>query len=243
MSMEGEDLNQHRPYAAPANVIGVLHRVRSRNLPDTIGDDLLRLVGVPEGALYRVRGALQFLGLTDEDGRVTETLRALAGAPEDRYRELFAAVVREAYSQDFERVDPSQDTQAQIVTAFQPYQPRSQVSRMVMLFLGLCREAGIEVLDAPRERGMQSAVARPATVRARVHVGRNGSKDETPPRPQSSLPFGLTESDVEALDEAEFAEVWTALSEAYGKVVRAKVRARKAAQEPAAQEELEGTEG
>lgn len=94
-----------------------------------------------------------------------------------------------------------------------------------MLFLGLCREAGIPVLDALRERSMRPA-SRPARTSSRsAATGRRAAKTLTPPRDRSlagasdSTPvFSVTEADFEVLDEAEFSEVWQALGIVVGKL-------------------------
>jgi hypothetical protein len=219
--------DRQRPYAAPANVFSVLQRLRSRNLPERIDDDLLRLAGVPEGAMHRVHTAYRFLGLVNEDSTPTDALRSLAAAPQEQYRQTLEGLVRAAYQEDFERIEPGQDTQAQIVDAFRIYQPRSQTNRMVTLFLALCREAGIPVMDAPRERMQQPAAARtrraPSSAASRGTQRQGAQKqraqDEQAP---GEILFGLTEEDVAVLGETEFNEVWTAL----GKVARARARAK-----------------
>ena len=223
---------QFRPYAAPANIIAVINRARTRNLPETINNDFLRIAGVPEAVWYRVTQALQFLKLVHEDGRPSDTMVALAGATDAQYRELLDNIVREAYRSEFNVIDPSQDPQNKIIDAFRPYQPRSQHSRMVMLFLGLCREAGIPVLDVPRERRMrdqQAKRARPSTKTrgAAVTVGTEARRIFEMPRQQtvSGVLFGVTEEDVGVLNDDEFEEVWSAL----GKVARARARAKKQA--------------
>lgn len=221
--------SQRRPYAATANVVGVLHRTRTRNLPDKIDDDFLRIVQVPDVVFGRVTEALRFLNLTTETNAPTEALKALAAAPDAEYKAILEGVVRDSYKDDFARVDPSQDSQAQIIDAFKPYEPRSQTARMVMLFLGLCREADIEVLDAPRQRTMKGGQRpRPAARKetgkttsngARGNTGSSGGKPTTAPADQL---FGVTEEDIAALDDTEFDEVWAAL----GKVARARSRSR-----------------
>src|SRR6266536_4395065 len=159
---------RQRPYAPPSNVIAVLKRARSRNLRDRIDGDFMRWAGIPDRSHNRVAVALRFLGLIDEGRRSTVTLRALAAAREDEYRDLLSARIRDAYREDFDRVDPAEDTHATIVDAFKPYEPRSQTDRMVMLFLGLCREAGIPVTEAPRERRMKSPTGtRPSRLASR----------------------------------------------------------------------------
>jgi len=228
--------DNRRPYAAPSNVIAVIERVRSRNLPESIDGNFLRLANVPETVHGRVFVTLQFLDLIEADGRPTDKLRAMAGAPDAQYRDLLADTVRAAYRADFVNVDPSQDSQAKIVDAFRPYEPRSQTDRMVMLFLGLCREARIPTLDAPRERKMQESrprAARNGKARSAPTQGRNGTGRE---RGQSredgerrddfhaspTLVFGVTEEDIGVLSEDEFNEVWGAL----GKLARARARAK-----------------
>lgn len=227
-----------RPYAAAANVIAVLTRTRTRNLPEAINNDFLRIVGVPEMVFGRVLFALQFLGFIDEAGSPTERLHAIAKAPDTEYRDLLAASVREAYRDDFATVDPGQDSQAVIIDAFRRYEPRSQTSRMVMLFQGLCREAGIPLKDAPRERQMRpgnngraakpsnravGGAARSANRRTPSGTGTTGAI-LTGTLPVGVL-FGVTEEDVAALNEEDFKAVWTAL----GTVARARSLARQKA--------------
>jgi hypothetical protein len=224
MAMQGNELTERqRPYASPANVIAVLHRVRSRNLPERIDDDLLRLAQVPEGARHRVHAALRFLGLVDEDGRPSEDLRALASATDEEYPTHLERFVRRAYAEDFERIDPARDSQAQIVSAFRPYQPRSQTNRMVILLLGLCREAGIEVLDAPRERQQAPRLRAPVTPRGRRSAAREPKEERGGGSAREGTLFGVSEEDIDVLSESEFEELWTAL----GKVARARARAKR----------------
>jgi hypothetical protein len=245
--LPGDD--ERRPYAPAANVVAVLDRVRRVNLPDVIDNGVLRLAGVSEGAMGRVNYALRFLGLVDPNGRPTDRLRALARAGEDEGRDLLAAVVREAYAADFARLDPAQDTQPRIVSAFQRYEPRSQIERMVMLFLGLCRAAGIPVLDPPRERGIQPGRAAPrGTNGGRAPRSRERSADRPASRlrspdpeasfdtaPRDSLIFDLHQLDL-IEDEDEFKEVWEAL----GKARRIVGRARRAANDAHKADQAEG---
>ncbi len=234
-----------RPYAPAANVLAILERVRRRNLPDVIDNDFMRIAAVSEGTMGRVAATLRFLGLVDDASRPTDRLRAMARADDDEYRELLAAVVRDAYAADFERVDPSQDPQPRIISAFQRYEPRSQTERMVMLFLGLVRAAGIPVLDAPRDRGMQTAprvVARtvpsrgrvasePARARASSTTAAPDTTRQQPTAPEgpAGLLFGVTIEDIGALPPEEFDTVWSAL----GKIAKARAASQKTLQDMA----------
>jgi hypothetical protein len=240
---------ERRPYAPAANVVAVLERVRRVNLPDVVDTDLLRIAGVSEGAMTRVVYALRFLRLTEANGRPSDRLRAIARAPEEDWRDLLAGVIREAYASDFARLDPGQDTQPRIVSAFKRYEPRSQTERMVMLFLGLCRAAGIPVLDAPRERQMQ---ARPGGSRPRSANGGSTTSAKTasraPSRANASVPaipdqfgsipsqpspllFGVTVDDIGSLEPEQFKTVWDAL----GVIARARAMSLKAARDMAEQ--------
>lgn len=231
MSME----ERRRPYASPANVIAVLQRCRSRNLPDTIDNDFLRLAGLNDMVLGRVREALQFLGMLGPDGRPTDTLRALAAAPDEDYRTILAGAIREAYREDFERIDPARDGQAQINNAFRPYQPRSQTARMAILLLGLCREAGIPVLEAPRQRQMKSnlrpSVAsrpRPAASPAPASSTTSGGTRYPSGYPMSSTQM-LPEDEIAMLTDEEFEQVWKAI----GLVARTRALAKRRAADAA----------
>jgi hypothetical protein len=181
----------------------------------------------------------------------------MARATEDEYRDLLAGVVREAYASDFARIDPAQDTQSRIMSAFQRYQPRSQTYRMTMLFLGLCRAAGMPVLDAPRDRQMQTpsrVTVRPSTARGQAVAPPARGRASAPSTPSQletpvatnilnpNLLFGVTIEDIGALSPDDFNTLWGAL----GKVARARAQSLKAAQEMADQarnRQEEGEEG
>jgi hypothetical protein len=243
------DTDLRRPYAAAANVMAVLDRTRRINLPERVNADFLEIVGIPEVSRGRVLEALRFLGFIGEDYRPTDVLRAYAGAPDDEVRDLLAAAIRDAYSDDFGRVNPAEDTQARIIAAFRRYQPRSQTNRMVMLFLGLARSAGIPVQDAPRERGMQAErPARQTGTRTAARHQRNAAPSDRSGRtPVTSNAhaaedvdalFGQLARELTALPAADFQTAWKALGDVA--VARAKAaRAKSAAQAPKVETEEE----
>lgn len=215
-----------RPYAAPANVIAVIDRCKKRNLPQQINNDFLRVVGIPEVVLNRVIQTFKFLGLIYDDLRPSDKLSALVSTPDAQYREVLDKIIREAYRTEFNIIDPSQDLLPQIVDAFKPYEPRSQTGRMATLFLGLCREAGIEVKDAPRERRMQTTTSKETSKepsqKEKVKIPKNGRYYNISSLPTKEFLFGLTEDDINVLSKEEFDEVWTVL----GKVARARAKAK-----------------
>lgn len=247
----------YRPYAPPSNVLAVLHRLRSRNLPERIDADYLRDVNVPDGTVARTLHALRFLRLIEGDVP-TDALRAISTSTDEEYQGILAGLIRGAYTDLFTALDPSQDTQDRIVNFFRRYTPASQRERMVILFLGLCREAGIPTADVPRQRSAASS-SRPKALRPGSRSGgrlalpapkddRLRGRDSSPDRlPQVTTQgpqplFGVTEADIALLDDGEFSEVWAAL----GRVARARARAQRERAERAqtdAQESQEREEG
>lgn len=161
--MVTEGIENNRPYPPPSNLISVLHRLQSRNLPDRIDVEYLRDASIPEGTLTRTLFALRFLGLLTEANEPSQALRSIHTSTDEEYRTILTGLIRQAYAEVFNVIDPSEDTQERILNVFRRYAPASQRSRMVIFFLGMCREAGIPTLDTPRQRSMTGgAAARPA---------------------------------------------------------------------------------
>lgn len=144
----------NRPYAPPSNVTTLLERLRTRNLPERIDTEYLRDSGIPESTVHRTLFALKFLNLVNEANEPSQDLKSIHVSPDEDYRAILAGLIQKAYKDVFSVVDPSQDTQDKISNVFRRYTPASQRSRMVIFFLGMCREAGIPLFDVPRSRSM-----------------------------------------------------------------------------------------
>lgn len=172
----------NRPYGPPSDVRALLARLRSRNLPDRIDSDYLRDSGISSGTTPRTLVALKFLGLIDKDGHPAEALRSIHTSTDDEYRKVLADVLRQAYADVFAVVDPAEDSPDQVLNVFRKYTPASQRHRMVIFFLGLCRDAGIKVTEA-------AAKPRPQTVRPETL--RNQPRF-FPPRVRQGPPKGMT---------------------------------------------------
>jgi Family of unknown function (DUF5343) len=140
----------YMPYAPLQPVLDVIRRFRERGLPEVVSRAVLHQLGAAEGNSDRIQKALQFLDLIDADGKRTATFSRLGKASETEYQEVLAEIVRAAYSQILTIVDPN-DGDIPINDAFRHYEPTGQRGRMVALFLGLCREAGM-VSGGPVER-------------------------------------------------------------------------------------------
>jgi hypothetical protein len=162
--------NGNAPYAPVKNVLDVIETHRDRGVRPITGDVLLRL-SVPEGNVGRTLQALRLLDLIDDQGEPTQALNELRLASSEEYRPRLEQLVRAAYHDVFQIVDPATASPAAINDAFRLYQPGSQRARMVTLFLGLAEEAGI-IEKGPKKRGRAQKPA----------AGANGSSTPRPPR-------------------------------------------------------------
>lgn len=165
MVTERQDLSTNRPYPPPSNVIAVLHRLRSRNLPERVDTEYLRDVGISEGTIGRTLFALRFLNLLGDAGEPTKALQSIATSTDEEYKATLSGLIKEAYSDVFKVIDPAEDTQDRILNVFRRYTPASQRNRMVTFFLGICREADIPTLDVPKQRAMAAPKPRSEKVK------------------------------------------------------------------------------
>jgi uncharacterized protein DUF5343 len=184
-------------------------------------------IGVTEALAPRTYVALKFLGLLEDDGTTTERFRALRYAKSDEYQEVFGRTLDAAYKDILDHVDVGEATDSDIANAFRPYSPGGQRDRMITLFVALAREAGWELRNVAPKVAQTKPKPKPKVTR-QAKAGKTGhiTHRETQPErdpgsnPQNGFLFGVSDADIAALDEVEFAEVWAAL----GKVARARSR-------------------
>jgi len=152
----------------------------------------------PVALLPRTLYALQVLDLIDENGAPTETFEAIRLAPEAEYKRRLEDWLKSAYADVFSFVDPSTDDETSIRDAFRSYQPIGQQPRMVTLFQGLAKAAGLlpEKADsarpASRPRPTHPAAKRSAP-KPKVNPPPGGGSTEMPPAIaglMASLPTG-----------------------------------------------------
>jgi hypothetical protein len=152
MAVDPQSPSTNRPYGAVPNILEVLRRIRTRNLPERIDRDFLLAAGIPAATTYRSAFALEFLGLVDADEVPTEAARQIAISTDEEYQTILLDLLHRAYRDVFAVYDPAKDPPERIAQAFRRYNPASARDRMLNFFLGMCREAGIPVLDTPRPR-------------------------------------------------------------------------------------------
>ena len=155
------DQRQTAPYAPLTNVLTVIRRYRERGLPDPVTLQELERIGVPSGNAPRTLAALRFLGLVTDEGRRTEAFNRLGRATSTEYPDVLAEIVQEAYRPVLTVVDPAEDSEIAVNDAFRHYQPQAQRDKMITLFMGLSREAGIVAGGPPERRSRRRSRAEP----------------------------------------------------------------------------------
>lgn len=190
--MDDNESELRAPYARVGPVINTLERIRNQGLPDLITPATLQKVGLVAKLGYQTTGALAFLGLIAPNGKPTDAYHGLRRARAQEYQGVLAEIIRNAYHPVFAEVDPAQADTVAIADAFRRYEPQAQRDRMVYLFLGLCRAAGLAPQEQPRPAATGQRLP-PATGRgAKAGNGKAGSgkpaggqaqKDESLPPP------------------------------------------------------------
>lgn len=132
--------------------MAVINGFRERGLATPFTHDVLVRAGISESLVPRVQKALEGLDLVDKDGNPTPQLIQLRAVKTDEFKETLAEIVRAAYAEVFQFVNPATDDATRIADAFRGYEPAGQRGRMVTLFLGMCEAAGLVKPDASRSK-------------------------------------------------------------------------------------------
>lgn len=151
------------PYAPPSAILDIIDRYRNRGLAKPITGEVLGRAGVSDSLIPRTLQSLQLLELIDDSGNPTETLESLRRAKEPEYKDQLSAWIRGVYADVLTFVDPSQDDETAIRDAFRSYNPVGQQSRMVTLFLTLCRAAGMRTGEVAKESRPRPVSHKPNT--------------------------------------------------------------------------------
>jgi hypothetical protein len=133
------------PYAPASGVLTAIRRYRERGLPEPVETSVLESIGVSPGNAPVTLSALKFLNLLDTDGKHTERFDALKRATSEDYPSVLLSVLQDTYGDVFVIVDPQNHSRSQVEDAFRQFEPAAQRERMVALFVGLCKEAGLTV--------------------------------------------------------------------------------------------------
>ena len=199
------------PYGPTRGMLEGLQLLQ-RTSPSRVDEAYLRQHGVAPGNEYKVIGALRFLGLIDERGEPTEKCRLLRTRG-PAFTLALQGIIRAAYQDLFDTLDPSRATRDQIYNYFVTRlgMGSEMATKSARFFMGLCQWAEIEVEpESPRRRGRRPGVTtsrnnvRPRmTLRERSDISLAG----TPPAFRAPFVFALT-SDLGSLSEEELADLF-----------------------------------
>lgn len=185
------------PYAPVAHVLRAINHYREK-APTQVTKELLMKLGFPDAYAVRTLKALRLLDLIGDDGTPTTAFKELQRASTEEYTPRLEQVVRTAYAEVFEVVDPVTASDSAIEDAFRFYKPLPQRAKMVTLFMGLSEAAGIIGPErAPRKRlrteplpsGRKRIVDEPSRPRAKGKIRRQQEEaehEENPDPPASS---------------------------------------------------------
>ncbi len=151
--VEVKDRGRWAPYAPASTVKEVINHFRERDVPEQIDKIRLTQIGVSEGLLNKVWATLEFLGLIREDGTTTELFHNLRYASDQEYPVVLLGILKGAYADIFAVLDPENSNERDLDSAFRPYSPGGQRNRMITLFVGLSRDAGLITKVPIPERG------------------------------------------------------------------------------------------
>jgi hypothetical protein len=186
--------NGAAPYAPASAIIDLIDRFRNHGLSTPFDQEVLIRAGVSESLAPRTLQALRLLGLINKAGDPTQEMQLLGDATSDEYQSQLEAILRAAYADVFAFANPTTDPPERIEDAFRGYTPRGQRGRMVSLFMGLCRQAGL----APAQTEREGRPRRSSTGAPKVHVPSSGTRTKRPSpqtnpklRPPSKLPEAL----------------------------------------------------
>lgn len=185
------------PYSPVAHVLKAIDQYRRMGTSPISKENLMR-IGLPDTYANRALRSLKMLDLVDDEGSPTASLKELRTAVDEEYRSRLEQIVRTAYGTVFEVVDPAKDSEEAVLNAFAFNTPPAQRDKMVVLFLGLCQEAGILPPEkAPRKRSMKSAgtaaAPRPNNGKPRTPKPSTPGAPQTPPLQTPPAPQAATQ--------------------------------------------------
>jgi hypothetical protein len=156
-----------------------------------MNSEVLARAGVSRSLVPRTLQSLVTLELIDENQMPTETLQNLRRVAEPEFQNALAAWISTVYADVLSFVDPT-DNETAIRDAFRSYNPAGQHQRMVSLFLGLCRAAGMRQDEQPRSAARPRARGDSAAPR-RIpqHTQKRIPAPEATPAPRANMPPAL----------------------------------------------------
>lgn len=155
--------------------------------------------------ILQARRKLQTLDLIDASGQPTSILEAIKLAPEAEYKARLGEWLQGAYADILAHVDPATADDGALHDAFGNYNPAGQRVRMVTLFQGLFRAAGImadKAGGAPRKKAAMGRVSwRLPQPKARQLRRRPSPRNPNAPRQPADARRGVDEGGARRLHD------------------------------------------
>lgn len=157
----GSTKENSAPYTSTGNMLTILGRIRKGWVPSQVDKGEMERVSITPSNASRTIAALEYLGLINENGKPTDSWKAIATSTTNDYPKVLEGILRNSYPSIFElHPNPAEATDIEIANAFAKSEPLNQRARMTSLFRGLCQEAGlIEGESVTKERKTQSKQA------------------------------------------------------------------------------------
>jgi hypothetical protein len=143
-----QELKRKPPYVAASTLWEFLNKLKNVNAPPHLDAKELEEYGIPKHWAYHLLSALKFLNLVEKNGKTTASLQSLQMKGEEFKRNL-EEVVRNAYKELFEKINPDSETRTNITNFFMKHYgiSPSGAEKATTLFLDLCSQAGIATLQ------------------------------------------------------------------------------------------------
>lgn len=156
------------PYVPAATLSSFFDHVRWVSTPKKVDRGLLLDYGMPKGNVGALLSALKFFGLVQNDGTPAPAFKMIQTGG-DEFRTNLEEIIRRAYADVFSRLDPSRDSREKLRNYFARNYSPAISNKATILFLDLCKEAGIPVSEevAPASKSTVKTVP-PSTKRKAV---------------------------------------------------------------------------
>lgn len=151
------------PYAPASAVLALIQRHRAKGLPSPVSAEVLARAGVSDSLIPRTLQSLQALDLLDAEGKPTEVFEGLRLASESDFLKRLKEWLNAAYADALNFVNPGHDDETAIRDAFRHYTPIGMQPRMVSLFTGLFKAAGVGHESKPPVRKLKLVSKRAGT--------------------------------------------------------------------------------
>lgn len=160
------------PYTTTHCVTAVYEKHRQVGLRK-INVEMMPRIGVAESLAGRTVQAMTLLDFYTEDGQVTAAFDGLRRMSDNEALDHLAGMLREAYAEVLQYIDPTTASFEEIERQFRVFEPTGQVARMVHLFIGLFVYVGVR---PPAEESSRRTPTTARTGQRRTNSGSGGGR-------------------------------------------------------------------